>query len=388
MRAESVAMRAVGVVVAIVVISLLAGQVLGQPVFLSYVETGSMAPTLQPGDGFIAVPMAVAGPVEENDVIVFQAVNLHDGGLVTHRVVGESDAGFITKGDANPITDQSSGDNEPPVQREQVVAKALQVGGNVVVVPGLGAAVIAINEGMTGLQQWLAALFGTRALLGTQGLAYLFFALGVVVYLVSTLLEDQSGATPERDTKRRTGTMNMTYVVAILTLVLVLTTTATMVAPSGTQTFEIISSDSDAPGARVIPSGGSENATYRVPSSGMMPVVVFLEPGGEGIDVEPRELHVPGNQVANATVTLHAPPETGFYRRYLVEHRYLAVLPRDTIRALYLVHPWLPVVVIDALLGAGFATTGVALVGLGRVRTRSRSRSRGTLLVKFQRWLR
>lgn len=388
MGTQSVLTRAAGVFVALVVISLLAGQLIGQPVGLSYVETGSMAPTLQPGDGFIAIPMAVAGPVEENDVIVFQAVNLHGGGLVTHRVVGESERGFITKGDANPVTDQSSGENEPPVQREQVVAKALQVGGNVVVIPALGTVITTINGGLTGIQQSLAVLFGTRALLGTQGLAYLFFALGVVVYLVSTLLEEESGRAPARETKRRTDVVNMTHVVAILTLVLVLTTTATMVMPSGPQPFEIISSQSDAPGARVIPAGGSENATYRVPSSGLVPVVVFLEPGSDGIDVEPRELYVPSNQVANATVTLHAPPETGVYRRYLVEHRYLAVLPQSAIRALYLVHPWMPVVVIDFLLGVGFATSGVALVGLGRVRTRSRSRSRGTLLTRVQRWLR
>jgi len=40
----------------LVVASLIVGQYLGQPVLLSYVETGSMQPVLSPGDGFIAIP--------------------------------------------------------------------------------------------------------------------------------------------------------------------------------------------------------------------------------------------------------------------------------------------------------------------------------------------
>jgi len=30
-----------------------------------------MAPTLEPGDGFVAVPAELAGPVEEGDVVTF-----------------------------------------------------------------------------------------------------------------------------------------------------------------------------------------------------------------------------------------------------------------------------------------------------------------------------
>jgi hypothetical protein len=36
---------------------------------LTYVETGSMEPTLEPGDGFVAIPAELAGPIDEGDVI-------------------------------------------------------------------------------------------------------------------------------------------------------------------------------------------------------------------------------------------------------------------------------------------------------------------------------
>ena len=48
-----------------------------------------------------------------------------------------------------------------------------------------------------------------------------------------------------------------------------------------------------------------------------------------------------------------------------VEHRYLAVLPTPVLRALYTVHPWAPIVVIDTLLGGGFYLLGIAFVGTG-----------------------
>ena len=76
--------------VAVVVVSLVAGNLLGQPILFSYVETGSMEPTLATGDGFVAVPPEVSGPIDEGDVVVFEAQRIQGGGLTTHRVVSET----------------------------------------------------------------------------------------------------------------------------------------------------------------------------------------------------------------------------------------------------------------------------------------------------------
>ena len=387
MEARTLAGRALTAALVLFVASLLLGQVLGTPVLLSFVETGSMSPTLEPGDGFVAVPAGLAGPIEPGDVVTFDAERLHDGGLVTHRVVAETDDGYVTRGDANPFTDQSSSANEPPVQREQILAVAWQAGGDVVVVPKLGLLVIGVRDLLSGLQTRLAVLFGTRALLGTQGLAYLLFAFGVLAYGASLLVADRDEERGLHRRIRETGMTDRTVVVLTLTAVLVVTLTASMALPAGTQQFAFVSSDTDAPGAGVIHRGGSERSTYRVPSNGLVPVVVFLEPTSDGIDVEPRELYVSSGRTVNATVTLHAPPQTGYYRRYLVEHRYLAVLPRPTIESLYRVHPWAPILAIDALLGVAFFGTAVGLVGLGRDRIGRPDRDL-PLAIKLERWLR
>jgi signal peptidase len=294
---------------------------------------------------------------------------------VTHRVVDVTDRGIITKGDANPFTDQDG--REPPVQRPQVVAKALQVGGEVVAIPAVGAGVIAIGDVLagvqqqvSGVQQQLAALFQTRSLLGTQGLAYILFGLGVSAYLLSFLTGQGGSRGRDRGAGRDVKTMNVTLIIGGMTILLVIVISLSMVLAGGTQTFEVISSDSDAPGHRVIGKGTTETVTYSVPSNGVMPVMVFLESDDERVSITEKELYVPSNGHTNTTVALTAPPETGAYLLYLNEHRYLAVLPQGTIRALYHVHPWLPIIVIDALFGIGFAGLSFALVGWGKIRIR------------------
>jgi signal peptidase len=353
--------------VAIVVVSLVVGNLLGQPILLSYVETGSMEPTLNPGDGFVAVPPAVAGDVETGDVVTFRAEQIQGGGLTTHRIVEETERGFVTRGDANPFTDQDGG--EPPVRPEQVVAVAWQPGGSVLAIPYLGTAVQTLQGGIQTLQTRLAALLGTRSLLGLQGFAYLLFGATVVLYLLDLYLAD--GNDRQRGRERETG-MNTRLLVGAMAIGLALAATAAMAAPAGSQEFSIVSAEFESDQRFVVERGTDTTTRYAVGNGGVVPVVAFLEPGSEAVDIQPRELRVGPRSVANATLTLSAPPDTGAYRRYVVEHRYLALLPTSTIRTLYGVHSWLPVVVIDALVAVPFYLVGTRVLGTGRLRARTR----------------
>ena len=360
----------------VLVVALVAGQLLGQPVLLSYVTTDSMEPTLDPGDGFVAIPAALAGDIEEGDVVTFRAETLNGGGLTTHRVVDVTDRGFVTRGDGNPFTDQD--DDEPPVKETQVVAVAWQPGGSVLSIPFLGTAVTGVQDALSTAQRTLAAALGTRSLLGVQGLAYLLFALSVVAYAVDLYLNGGETRKRGRERSRDDGTSTR-LLVAGFALLIVAGATAAMVVPAGSQQFGIVSAESDAPGPRVIETGTSESVAYPVGNGGIVPVIVFLEPGTDGVAVDPGTFSVPGRSAVNATLTLSAPPETGYYRQYLVQHRYLAVLPRSTITGLYEMHPWLPIAVIDLLLGGSFYVLGTALVGTGRLRSRRRERPGGRL---------
>ena len=364
---RSGAEKLLGALVILAVTSLVVGQLLGQPILLGYVTSESMEPTIGTGDGFVAVPSALADPVEEGDVVVFRAEEINGGGLTTHRIVDETDRGYITRGDNNPFTDQDS--DEPPVRREQIVAVAPQVAGSVVVVPDLGTAVEGIRGVIETVQFRLAGLFGTRAFVGVQGMAYLIFGLTVVLYL----LDLRFSADRRRDRSRdRDSGISAHLLVGVMAAALVLAATAAMVGPAGPQSFDIVSAEFESERSDVIERGTSETLPFTVGNGGEVPVYVFFEEGSENIDVEPESMRIGGTDSHNGTLTLTAPPETGRYRLFLTEHRYLAILPQSHVRAMYAVHPWLPVVVIDALVGVPFYLLGIYLVGSGRVRRRSR----------------
>ena len=353
----------------VVVLALIAGQFLGQPILLSFVETGSMEPTIETGDGFVAIPTELAGEITEGDVVVFEAEEIQGGGLTTHRIVGETEQGYITQGDANPFTDQDS--DEPPVQKPQIVAVAWQPGGDVFTIPWLGAVVGGVRSVLESLQVWLAQLFGTRAFLGLQGLGYLLFGASLLLYLLAVYLEDDRRR--ERTSDRDTGTSSR-KLMAVLTLVVVAGATAAMIAPAQNQEFGIVSAEFESDSPDVIEQGTSESFDYRLRNTGVVPTVVFLESNSETLAVEPGRTTLSPRSATNATVTITAPPETGYYRTFLEQHRYLRILPTPVIEELYAVHAWAPIVVIDAVVAVPFYLFGMWLLGTGRLRSRKRKR--------------
>lgn len=355
--------------IVVVVLALVAGQALGQPLLFSFVTTDSMAGTIDPGEGFVALPPELAGELGEGDVVVFEAEEIQGGGLTTHRIVGETERGFLTRGDNNPFTDQDGG--EPPVQRPEIAAVAWQPGGSVVTIPGLGTAVTAVQSGLETLQFRLAQLLGTRALLGVEGLAYLLLGLSILLYLLDVALAGDRDR--DRTRGRDTGTSSR-RLVAGLALLIVAGATAAMVGPAGAETFGIVSAEFDSDAPDVIRQGTTETIPYRVTNGGLVPTTVYLSPASDGVAVDSERLGLAGRSSANVSVSLTAPPETGFYQLYLEQHRYIEVLPAPVIDALYQYHPWLPIVAIDAVLGVPFYLLGVRAVGAGRLRSRDSDR--------------
>jgi signal peptidase len=340
--------------VVLLAIVLLAGQAVGHPVLLGYVTTGSMEPTLDPGDGFVSLPPAVAGDLESGDVIVYRAEQVNSGGLTTHRIVRETDRGYITQGDANPFTDQSAG--EPPVREPQIVAVGVQLGGSIVTIPGLGAVMTGLGEVASGAQNRIPSHIWIGA-----GVAAAFF-------LLATGGEGRNERTPvasrsgghSRNKGSRVGPRS---IIILCGIIVVATATASALAPFGPTEYRIVSADADLPGPRVIPAGESETTTYRIPGGSVFPTKYYLESASEGVEViDGASGRIQPNAAANATLQLSAPPENGVYRRYVAENRYPLVLPEGVVDALYSIHPLAPVVALDLLLASPFVVAA-RLVG-------------------------
>lgn len=372
MSIRGYATRGVELLLVLVLVALIAGAALGQPVLLGFVETGSMEPTLEPGDGFVAIPSPVAGDIEGGDVIVFNAQNLQGGGLTTHRVVGETESGYITRGDANPFTDQDG--QEPPVTEGQIVAKAWQVNGEVVAIPGVGLLTETARGMLDSVQRTLAQTFGTRAFLGTQGLALLIAGGGLAVLLFGFLFDDERRQRVVKRTRRRKGIYDPRRLVLAMALFVALVSGGTMVAMSDTQEYGMVSASFDSENPTTVPTNETSNLTHPALNGGQLPVYAFYSPESSNVDVEPSAMRMNRGESRNVTVTLQAPPETGYYPQYVAEHRYFALLPLSVVSALYAIHPWLPMVVTSLLMGGAFLLVGLLFVGASPVRTRSRSR--------------
>lgn len=76
------------------------------------VVTGSMSPAIEPGD---LVVCRSSADYAVGDVITFRS----GASLVTHRIVGSAENGYITQGDANNVADAD------PVPRSAVVGKVV-----------------------------------------------------------------------------------------------------------------------------------------------------------------------------------------------------------------------------------------------------------------------
>jgi signal peptidase len=257
------------------------------------------------------------------------------------------------------------------VKEGQIVASALQVGGTVVVIPNLGVVVTGLQDAFATVQRTIATATGSRSFLGAEGFAYFLLALSGLLYVYDLAVDDGPAREYVRSYSRQEG-ISPGLVVGVLAAVLVLAATAAMVVPGGTQQFGIVSAEFAAENPTVIQQGESATIPYTVPNAGLVPVVVYLDPASEGVAFERSRIRVEGRSEATLEMRLTAPEETGYYRRFVTEHRYLALLPRPMMTTLYAAHPWLPILVIDAMLAGGVAMMGLFLLGGRRVRVRRR----------------
>lgn len=125
------------------------------PVEPFYADSDSMSPAIEKGDLYIVVESDEA---EVGDIATFESADR--GGYVTHRVVATDGRSYVTRGDANPSTDQAGG--MPPVERADLIGTVATVAGRPLVVPGAGS----ILKGLPSHRAPLVAI-GTALIVGS-----------------------------------------------------------------------------------------------------------------------------------------------------------------------------------------------------------------------------
>ena len=126
--------------VILIIFAILGAAFNSTPYFFSVIRSYSMSPYLTKGDLVFTQPLFFSPTLEIGNIILFKTVDdsFSAEGWIMHRIVdGNSETGFITKGDANEEADQIRG-KAHPVKKEWIAAKALTWKGHVLKCPYIG----------------------------------------------------------------------------------------------------------------------------------------------------------------------------------------------------------------------------------------------------------
>lgn len=294
--------------VAVLVLLLVALLVLApaaSPLRVGYVTSDSMAPTLEPSDGYLAVP---PGDVSSGDVVVFWSTIR--GEYVTHRVVEETAGGFVTKGDNNERTDQANG--YPPVPQSAIVGEVLTVGGGPLVIPGLGGAVPAI-------ERYRLVAFGLL----------LLAAAGLFV----RMRQGSNARRPGRTVLRVRDVVEPLLVVGVITFV--------AVTPLGAASYQLTYvATADSTGEYTIPVGEPTTREISINAENDPATTRVLR--AEGMTIVDSERN---GSTTDLTVSIPPPETTGAKTMSVRVYPYPAVLPRPLLEGLHDLHPALATVV-------------------------------------------
>ncbi|MFB6303370.1 MAG: signal peptidase I [Haloferacaceae archaeon] len=291
--------RQLGVALALGAV-LLAVAPAGSPVQVSYVYSDSMEPTIGTNDGFLVVP---AGSIDEGDVITYRAAKRDT--YVTHRVVGRSASGFVTKGDNNPTTDQAVG--YAHVERSDVLGAVLTYRGEPVTIPAYGTAVGLLRE------------YGSAVLA----------VLGLLFVCQSVRTSQLSRGTPQ--VPRVGGVLTPVFTASVLAAI------GLMLAGTAVHQLAFVAVATPTGASNTIAVGESKTTTvvFNRSASPLTRSVI----AAENMRITDRT-----RNASNIVVTARIPPpeSTGRHAARLTVRRYPAVLAPSQFRRLERIHPVIP----------------------------------------------
>jgi len=329
-------------VVSVFVVGSILGALLDKPVFMSYVSSDSMSPTLNKGDLFFINPFSKSADI--GDIIVF---NLR-GRWTVHRVVAIVEDGYITKGDNNVATDQQEG-RTSPVSKDKIAGKAITIGNSPLKVPQLGTY---IQRGISGRNKML--------------LAAAMIIIGALAFT----------GEPKRKRKRAKFIKIKFKTLYILTSAFLLIMLSISIFASW-QMFPIEYAVTSAGGQRegwVLP-GSMFEREITIKNRNFYPMIYYLEPQtGRISSISKSQLELGPQEEETVKVTISAPEETSLFTDKVRVNAYIPLLPESIIGSLYRVNPVLPVFAIlfetSAFLGVLYFISGIGNEDVLKIRNR------------------
>jgi signal peptidase len=119
-----------------------------KPTLAVTIRSWSMYPLITRGDMVFVLPTGAGTRFTEGQIVVFRSAEHGIRDWTMHRIVGgDSESGFITKGDNNDQTDQEGG-HYPPIRREWIAGIVPTIGSLPLKIPLLGYIPLLIEENM------------------------------------------------------------------------------------------------------------------------------------------------------------------------------------------------------------------------------------------------
>ena len=285
------------IVIGLAVIAMIGGVL---PVQILYASSGSMEPVISEGDLYVVVD---AGDVQPGDIIAFESDYYNE--YVTHRVVEQTDEGYLTQGDANPSTDQEGG--HPPVSERSVVGEVVTVAGAPITIGGVGPVIGVLQSYRIAILLGIVAIVFLPELLSTRGM-------------------------PDRPARRVTrvgGVLHPLFLIAVVGGFFVI------YWGSSSHDLTYVATAGQATAAHTVPVG--ESVVRELTLETYVPPLTTTVVDADGVRVIERSVH---GSTAALTVQVPARTTTGPIRAHFAVNAYPATLPRSVLTALDEIH-WL-----------------------------------------------
>jgi len=321
-RALDIATMIFIILVALIVLS---GYIPDQLIFLSYVRSDSMEPTMNIGDVFFVVPKSIAGELNVGDVVVFRFPE--EPNLIVHRIIGQTPQGFATRGDNSPFADQQG--DRPYVKDEMVIGKVATFLGGYILIPKLGVVIFYLSY-------YVKAYF-------------LYVMIGLLTLGAFSIQMDRSKR-KERRHRRRFLKIRHMYLSAFL--IILFAATFFMLIKTGPLKIDYLSSPYAKPGDvnAVLP---NTNITRLIvlDNSGFIPYYAVVQPKSGNVYIKETDRLVWPLSSLEVPVVIRTNSTTGWHSVKFDVGTYMLLLPPQLIDFLSMINIYLPITVMAIVLG-------------------------------------
>lgn len=353
------------IIVFFALISSIGSAVLKKPLLMTAVRSNSMYPLFQKGDMIFLSPLFSNAKAKVGDIIVFKTEggSYDSKGWVVHRIIeGNLENGYITKGDANDYTDQSS--NNPPIKADWIAGRVAVIGSKPLKLPLLGHLPLL-------MEKYVKTPYALPALALAIG-----FIIGISEFF------DKG----KRKVKRQNLDMQFIYFFSGITISILMFATMLAASQHLNINYEVSESSNGVimgSDVGIIKIGDIvEKPLSELSNKGLFPTIAVLTCNDEQISLSHEKLFLTKGMEVNTTITVRA-LKLGKYNSTIHVGMFFPFLPQNIIYTLSKKSYWLALIIVSLIPGLPFMLYPIINSKLRRKTIREIRRKLRRLKIKF-----